>query len=166
MFPGWNGIHPLLIHFPLTLFFLAPVFTFMAAFTKAATRRAFLISTLLLMLFGTISTYVAFEAGEAAATNDLSKEALAIMERHRELAELTRSSFTLATLLFGFALAICVVLNLRVRELTGVLPLGAAVFYILGLFWLIHAAYQGERLVGSVQESDDARDFSGVHLYR
>lgn len=147
MFPGWDGIHPLLIHFPLTLFFLAPVFALVAAFTKTATQRAFLISTLLLMFFGTVSTYVAFEAGEAAAAEGFSKEALAVVERHRELADLTRSSFTLATLLFGLTLGICGFLHLRVRELIGVLPVGAAVFYILGLFWLIHAAYQGERLV-------------------
>ena len=31
MIPGWDGIHPLLIHFPLTLFFLAPVFVLFAA---------------------------------------------------------------------------------------------------------------------------------------
>lgn len=99
------------------------------------------------MLVGTISTYVAFEAGEAAATHDWSKEASAVIERHRQLAALTRSSFTLATLLFGFALAICGFLHLRVHELTGVLPLGAAVFYTFELFWLVHAAYRGERLV-------------------
>ena len=147
MFPGWDGIHPLLIHFPLTLFFLAPVFALMAAFTKAATRRAFLIATLVLMLLGTISTYIAFEAGKAATGNGFNQEALAIVERHRELAELTRGSFTVATVLFGLSLALCTFLDLRVRELTGVLPLGAAVFYVLGLFWLIHAGYQGERLV-------------------
>lgn len=147
MFPGWDGIHPLLIHFPLTLFFLAPAFALMAAFTKAATRRAFLISTFLLMVLGTVLTYVAFEVGEAAVAGDFSKEALAIVERHRELADLTRSSFTLATLLFGLALGICGFLHLHIGELTGVLPLGAAVFYVLGLFWLIHAACQGERLV-------------------
>jgi uncharacterized membrane protein len=150
MFPGGDGIHPLLIHFPLTLFFLAPVFALLAASTKAATRRAFLLSTLLLMLLGTISTYVAFEAGEAAITEGLTKEALAMVDRHREFADLTRSSFTLATLLFGLTLAICSSLHLRIRELTGVLPLGVAAFYVFGLFWLIHTAYQGERLVHEI----------------
>jgi uncharacterized membrane protein len=147
MFPGWDEIHPLLIHFPLTLFFLAPVFALLAASTKAATRRAFLLSALLLMLLGTISTYVAFEAGKATVTSEASEESLAVIERHRELAELTRSSFSLATLLFGFTVALVSFLHLRVRELTGVLPLGAAAFYLLGLFWLIHTAYLGERLV-------------------
>lgn len=145
-FLGWDGMHALLIHIPLTLFFLAPVFALIAACSRAANRRAFLTSTLTLMLFGTISTYVAFEAGEAVAIADLSQEAKAIFERHREFADLTRSSFTVATLLFGLTAVICTFLHLGVRELTGVLPLGAAVFYVLGLFWLIHAACQGERL--------------------
>jgi hypothetical protein len=98
-------------------------------------------------VFGTMSTFATFQAGEAAATERFSKEAVAIVEQHRELAGLTRSSFSLATLLFGLTLAICTFLRLRVRELTGVLPVGGAIFYILGLYWLIHAAYQGERLV-------------------
>jgi uncharacterized membrane protein len=146
-FPGWDGIHALLIHFPLTLFFLAPVFALMAAFSRAANRRAFLTLTLILMLFGTISTYVAFEAGEAAAIADLSQEAKAIIERHREFADLTRSSFTVATLLFGLTAVICMFFHLGVRELTSILPLGAAAFYLLGLFWLIQAARLGEKLV-------------------
>ncbi len=146
-FCGWDGMHPLLIHFPLMLFFLAPVFALTAACSRAAVRRAFLMSTLMLMLFGTISTHVAFEAGEAAATANLNQEANAIIERHRKFADLTRSSFTAATLLFGVTLAICTLFHLGLRELTGVLPLGAAVFYALGLFWLIHAVGQGERLV-------------------
>ncbi len=146
-FPGWDGMHALLIHFPLTLFFLAPVFAVMAACSRSVNRRAFLRLTLILMLLGTISTYVAFETGEAAAIADLSPEAKAIVERHREFADLTRSSFTVATLLFGLSAVICMFFHLGVRELTGILPLGAAAFYVLGLFWLIQAARQGEKLV-------------------
>ena len=146
-FPGWDGMHPVLIHFAVTVFFLAPVFALMAACSRAATRRAFLISTLMLMFLGTISTYVAFEAGEAATTTGLSQEAGVTLERHREFADLMRSSFSAATFLFGLCLAICTFLHLGMRELTGVIPLGAAAFYILGLFSLINAAYQGERLV-------------------
>ena len=61
--PGWDGIHPLLIHFPLTLFFLAPVFVLFASLAKTTTRRTFLISALTVMLLGIASTYAAFEAG-------------------------------------------------------------------------------------------------------
>ena len=67
MIPGWDGIHPLLIHFPLTLFFLAPVFVLFAGFAKTTTRRTFLVSALTVMLLGIASTYAAFEAGQTAA---------------------------------------------------------------------------------------------------
>ena len=46
-----------------------------------------------------------------------------------------------------FALAICAFLHLRLCELTGLLPLGAAAFYVLGLVWLIQPAYLGRSLV-------------------
>ncbi len=147
MFPDWDEIHPLLIHFPLVLSLLPPAFALVAACTRASTRRTFLLSTLILMVFGTMSIYLAVESGDAATTGNLSKEALTVFERHRELAELTRSSFTAATLLFGLTLGICSWLHVRTAELTGVLPMGAAAFYAIGIFWLFHTAYQGERLV-------------------
>ena len=148
MLPGWESIHPLLIHFPLTLFFLAPVFVLFAGFAKATTRQAFLISALTVMLLGVASTCIAFEAGQTtAATVTPTGEVRAVIERHHELASLARGSLTAATLLFGLTLLICTWFHLQIRELTGVLPLGSVVFYALGLFWLINTAYQGERLV-------------------
>ena len=148
MIPGWDGIHPLLIHFPLTLFFLAPVFVLFAGFTKTTTRHTFLISALTVMLLGITSTYAAFEVGQtAAATVTPTGEVQTVVERHQELASLARSSLTVATLLFGLTFLICTCFHLQMRELTGVLPLGSVVFYALGLFWLINTAYHGERLV-------------------
>jgi len=148
MIPGWDGIHPLLIHFPVTLFFLAPVFVLFAGFAKTTTRNTFLICALTVLLLGIVSTYAAFEAGQtAAATVTPTGEARTVVERHQQLASLARSSLTAASLLFGLTLLICTCFHLRMYELTGVLPLGSVVFYALGLFWLINAAYNGERLV-------------------
>jgi uncharacterized membrane protein len=148
MMPGWDGMHPLLTHFPLTLFFLAPAFVLFAGVTKAATRRAFLISALTVMLLGIMATYAAIEAGQAAA-GFLTQpgEVKTVVERHQELASLAQSSLTMATLLFGLTLLLCSWLHLQMRELTGVLPLGSVLFYALGIFWLINTAYHGERLV-------------------
>ncbi len=147
MIPDWDGIHPLLVHWPLTLFFLAPVFALIAALTKATFRRTFLLSSLAAMLLGTISIYVAFDAGESAAINNPVSEASAVMEHHHELAGLARSSLTGATLFFSLTLLLCLSFHLSLRELTAVLPLGSAIFYGFGLFWLVHTAYLGERLV-------------------
>ena len=148
MIPGWDGIHPLLIHFPLSLFFLAPVFVLFASLTKARTRRTFFISALIVMLFGITSTYAAFEAGLTAAASVTEAGKLrTVIERHQELASLARSSLTAATLLFGLTLLICACFHLQLHELTGALPLGTILFYALGLFWLVNTAYHGERLV-------------------
>ena len=86
-------------------------------------------------------------AGQAAARAANPIQVQLVVERHGMFADLARSSLTLATLLFGLTLLVCVRLDLGVRELIGGLPLGTAVFYGLGLFWLAHTAYEGERLV-------------------
>ena len=147
MIPGWDGIHPLLVHFPLTLFFLAPVFVLFASFTHATIRRTFLISALTVMCLGITLTYVAFEAGQAAAVSVTRTEKVrTALNRHQELASLARSSLTAATLLFSLTFLMCTCFHLQPHELTSVLPLGWVVFYALGLFWLINTAYHGERL--------------------
>ena len=146
--PRWDGIHPLLIHFPLTLFFVAPVFVLFARFTKDTTQRTFLISALTVMLLGITLTYIAFEAGQtAAASVTRTEEVRTVVDRHQELAGLARSSLTAAILLFSLSFLMCMCFHLQPHELTSVLPLGSVVFYALGLFWLINTAYQGERLV-------------------
>jgi uncharacterized membrane protein len=148
MLPGWDGIHPLLIHFPLTLFFWGPVFVLFASFTNATIRRTFLISALTVMLLGITLIYVTFEAGQAAAVSvTRTEEVRTVLDRHLELAGLARSSLTAASLLFGLTFLMCTCLHLQPHELTGVLSLGSIVFYALGLFWLINTAYHGERLV-------------------
>jgi uncharacterized membrane protein len=148
MIPGWNGMHPLLTHFALTLFFLGPIFVLLASFTKATTSRTFLISAIVTLILGVASTHVAFAAGRAtAASLSWTGEVKMLFECHQEFASSTRVSFTLAVSLFGLIMLICRLFHLDVRELTGVLPLGATIFYGLGLFWLINTAYTGERLV-------------------
>jgi uncharacterized membrane protein len=39
MIPSWDGLHPLMIHFPIVLFLWAPVFLLFAAFTRADTQH-------------------------------------------------------------------------------------------------------------------------------
>lgn len=147
MFPTWNAVHPLVIHFPLILFVVAPLIGLAAAFTKAAARGAVLVSCLVLMLLASTSLQLSYKTGEAAAHTAKGIGAEVVLEQHKEAAELARGSLMLATLLFGLTLLFCLRLHLPVRQLIGVLPLGAALFYGLGLFWLVQTAYQGERLV-------------------
>lgn len=145
---AWNSAHPLLAHFALALFFSVPMALFLAALTKSETRRLFLISALLMLLVAHISGYGAFEAGEnVAIAMDPTGDTRMGIEGHRKFADLARNSLIVATFLFALTLLLCKLLHLRVYELTGVLPLGSATFYALGLFWLIHAAHQGEGIL-------------------
>jgi uncharacterized membrane protein len=146
--PGWEGLHPMIIHFPIVLFLLPPLFLLLAAFTHAERRCLFLSAALTVMVLATTSLYVAFETGDAAETLiNRRAEITAVVEHHQEYANLSRSSFTVATALLGIVLLIRSVLHLHTHELTAVLPLGFVAFYGLGLFWLINTAYNGERLV-------------------
>ena len=148
LIPSWQGVHPLITHFPIVLLLLAPLFLVFAACTQADKRSAFLASALIVMVLGTCSMYVTYEAGKAAATVvERTVRIEAIVEHHQNLAGHARESFTLATVLFGLCLLICRVSHVRPSELTAILPVGFVAFYGLGLFWLLNAAYNGERLV-------------------
>jgi|SRR5450759_3786873 uncharacterized membrane protein len=148
MIPSWDRLHPMIIHFPIVLFLLPPLFLLFAAFTRTDRRSMLLCSALILMVLATSSLYVAFETGEAAETLiNRRAEITVVVEHHQEFANLSRSSFTVATALLGMVLLIRRVLHLHTHELTAVLPLGFVAFYGLGLFWLVHTAYNGERLV-------------------
>lgn len=107
LIPSWQGVHPLITHFPIALLLLAPLFLVFAAFTQADKRSTFLASALIVMVLGTGSMYVAYEAGKAAATVvERSGGIEAIVEHHQKLAGHARFSFTLATVLFGLCLLI------------------------------------------------------------
>lgn len=148
MIPSWDGLHPMIIHFPIVLFLLPPLFVLFAAFTRTDRRFVLLCSALVLMLLATTSMYIAFETGEAAgAIANGTAEIKANLEHHQKLADDSRNSFTMATVLFGLVILMRKLLHLHTYELTGVLPIGFVVFYGLGLFWLINTAYAGERLV-------------------
>ena len=92
--------------------------------------------------------YIAFETGEAAgAIANRTPGIEANLEHHQKLANDCRSSFTMATVLFGLVILMRKLFHLHTYELTGVLPIGFVTFYGLGLFWLINTAYAGERIV-------------------
>jgi uncharacterized membrane protein len=152
MFPplpsDWSGLHPLVIHFPIALLLVAPVLVVIAMFAKNG-RRPYLVSAFVLMAVGTIMTYVAVSTGHAAgeiAEGTGATESL--IERHEELAETTRTVFTVLTLVFAAAL---VVPSLLKRKLEGVAFHAAyglfLVAYLAGAVVLANTAHQGGMLV-------------------
>jgi len=151
--PVWNGLHPLIVHFPIILLLAAPFLVIVSIGLPAAKRRPFLGSALTLMVPGTAMTFVAVTTGEAAMKVVGSAPAIKVaLEEHQSLAETTRELFIMLTL--GFA-ALLFAPRLLGRELesrinTALLAI-YLVFYATGALFLVHTALQGGQLVRELE---------------
>ncbi len=145
--PSWDGLHPLIIHFPIALLFVAPLFVVLGIVLRRS--RLFLWAALLLMAIGTAGTFFAVSTGEAAGKlADRTPQVAAVLERHEELAETTRIIFTALTLVFaGIVAAPAAFRQLRGAAFRIVLPLFFLLFYGAGVVVLAHTAHNGGRLV-------------------
>lgn len=146
--PSWDGLHPLIIHFPIALLLVAPLLVVLGMFLPGK-GRAFLISAFILMLIGTVATFIAASTGEAAG--ELAERLPGVepvLEQHEELAETTQVVFSVLTGIFGLVVFAPLIFK---KELTRaiVIPLNLAflLFYGAGVVLLINTAHQGGLLV-------------------
>lgn len=147
--PNWSEVHPLIIHFPIVLLLVAPLFILAAMAMNSQKARPYLIVALVLMLLGTVSTFLAVSSGEAAA--EIADRTIAVsqvLERHETLAQTTRVVFAILTLIFATVLFLPRVLK---REMGTVaqrtLLLAFLLLYGAGSVVLVNAAHNGGRLV-------------------
>lgn len=147
--PSWQAIHPLVVHFPIALLLIAPLFIVIGMLLKPARSFPFLLAALVLMVLGTASTFVAASSGEAAGElMDNSAQAKAVLEQHEELAEITEIAFLALTLIFASILFVPRLLKREpTRAISTILPLVFLVFYATGAVTLANTAHQGGRLV-------------------
>jgi uncharacterized membrane protein len=147
--PSWTELHPLVIHFPIALLLVTPLFIVAGILMSPAKGRPFLIAALALMLLGTTGTFLAVATGEAAGEVAQRTPAVsAVLERHEDLAETTRIVFSVLTLIFG---ALLFLPRLMKREATVVsariLTLAFLLLYSAGAVILVNTAHNGGRLV-------------------
>jgi uncharacterized membrane protein len=147
--PSWQAIHPLVVHFPIALLLIAPLFIAIGVMLKPASSFPFLLAALVLMVLGTASTFVAASSGEAAGELvENSAQAKAVLEQHEELAEITQIVFSALTLIFASILFVPKLLKREpTRAIATILPLVFLVFYATGAITLANTAHQGGRLV-------------------
>jgi len=146
--PTWDGLHPLVVHFPIALLIVAPVFIIIGL---VAYRRFFwfALAALVLMALGTIAAFVAVSTGEAGAdlvmrTPDID----VVLERHEELAETTQWVFLGLTLLFAvISLVPHLVKRPLKRALGTVVGIAFLALYFGGVVLVANTAHEGGRLV-------------------
>ncbi len=99
--PGWDGLHPLVIHFPIALLMVAPLFVLLALVWPRH-AEGFSRAALVLLVLGSVSTYVAISTGQAAGELADHTDAInAVISRHEELAETTSTVFSVLTVLYA-----------------------------------------------------------------
>jgi uncharacterized membrane protein len=146
--PGWDGLHPLIIHFPIALLLVAPVFVVLAI-VRPRHAGSFGISALVLLALGTAAAFVAVSTGEAAAELATKTDVInAAIERHASLAETARNIFAGITLLYALLLALPIVVKkLSSRGWVAVANIVALCLVLAGGLVIANAAHQGGLLV-------------------
>ena len=147
--PPWEGLHPVIVHFPIALLLITPLLVIVGALLTPEKGRIVLYTALGLMLMGTLGTFFAAATGEAAGKlAERTPQVAAVLERHEELADATRTVFAGLTLIFA-AIVITpkVFRKLPGRLVTTALPLVFLLFYGAGMLLLANTAHNGGRLV-------------------
>jgi len=147
--PDWNRLHPLIIHFPIALLLVAPLFVIVGAMLAPPKGRAFLTSALILMVIGTVSLFVALETGDAAGEL-MSQQAPVehVLAAHEKLAETTCILFSAITAVFAHLVLLPRMLKRELsRALNASLFAAFLILYGTGVLFLVNTAHQGGRLV-------------------
>lgn len=146
--PPWEAMHPLVVHFPIALLLIAPVFLALGLLIEKS-RPWFLLAGLLMAVLGTASAWLAINTGEATAraveqTAFISKE----IHRHEEVAETATILFTILTLLYGVFVAVPLVAKKPMKRPTE-LVFGSSLLlaWSISALFLVQAAHLGGMLV-------------------
>jgi uncharacterized membrane protein len=149
--PPWDGMHPLVVHFPIALTMVTPLLVLMALVSKRYTR-VWLAASALMMLLAAGGAWVAASTGSAA--EELAERvpgAKAILEEHEELGESAEY--------FAFALAGVLVIGTGLFWRWGEkcprrVIIGVGLAYLVangaGALVVANAAHEGGRLVHEV----------------
>lgn len=146
---SWDALHPMVVHFPIALLYIAPIFLVLAIIF-AQRSMAWLWASAIIIVIGTAFAFIAVSTGEAAeefAEGVVAAEAA--LEQHEEMAELVQVIFgilSVSILALATAFQFAPFLKDRTRLLQGALVF-VLIGHLAGLGVLTEAAHQGGRLV-------------------
>jgi len=146
--PSWENLHPLVVHFPVALLMVTPLFL-LGAVVVRGWSPSLIRGALILSVLGTVAAFVAVESGEAAGElAERTPAVSAVLERHEEWAESLRTTFLVLTLLLLARVAAPRWMP-KMNAPPAVLPLNIAFFalYAAGTVLVINTAHLGGRLV-------------------
>ena len=147
--PPWESLHPMVVHFPIVLLLLSPLFVMIGAVMPPAKARPYMIAALIILVLGTASLFVAAQSGEAAATlADRSESINAVLAAHEDLASQTEVVFSvLSVVLLALVVLPAILRSQDTRLTTTFMPLSFLVLYCVGILFVINTAHAGARLV-------------------
>lgn len=147
--PTWDSLHPLIIHFPIALLLLSPLFILISAVLSPAKGRPYMGAALLTLVLGTCSLFIAVSTGHAAS--DLAERGGAVdavLEMHESLASKTQIVFAgLSVILLGIFAVPKIVRREEDRIFSTLLPLAFLSLYSVGILFVVNTAHAGGRLV-------------------
>ncbi|OGU59167.1 MAG: hypothetical protein A2X64_07195 [Ignavibacteria bacterium GWF2_33_9] len=99
--PPFEGMHPLVVHLPIGVLVIVPLFILLAIVFKQNAKN-FTLTAAILSWIGTIGAIVAVITGQAAITMvmDHSPELNAVMQDHVALALMTRNLFIVYSIFY------------------------------------------------------------------
>lgn len=157
--PAWDHLHPIVVHFPIALLLVAPVFLLLSMAWRSQ-RRVLMAVTTAMVVMGAIAAQVAVMTGEATSEITMTS-ALAepVLHEHEELAETARTIFLILAGVAVVGTAWTWRMGERAKPrwvVSGLLVYGAA--HMLGCLVLGNAAHEGGRVVHEFGTAAWAKD--------
>ncbi|MEZ6235512.1 MAG: DUF2231 domain-containing protein [Phycisphaerales bacterium] len=145
--PPINGLHPIVVHFPIAILLIAPVFLVLAGASKRPGAMA--ASALIMLVLGAAFTFLAAMTGEAAEDQaEGIAAARAVLERHEELGGIARFVFGGLALLYAGIVAFALWSKDRLkRPLWIATHAGFLLLHAGTCLLLANVAHDGGRLV-------------------